>query len=93
MDIWAHFTNDFLLISITQLLIFVYCWFYHVCLKRIPGKLHTSVETLDIQQAGKLVLANTSEKLVGQVENRPGQVEFCIGYIRHCSVQASAKKF
>ena len=38
-------------------------------------------------------LANASENLVGWVENRPGQVEFCIGYIRHCPVQASAKKF
>ena len=37
-------------------------------------------------------LTNASENLAGQVENRPGQVEFCIGYIRDCPVQASAKK-
>ena len=44
-------------------------------------------------QAGKLTLANASENLAGQVENRPGQVEFCIDYIRDCPVRASAKKF
>ena len=44
-------------------------------------------------QAGKLALANASENLVGWVENRPGQVEFCISYIRHCEVWASAKFF
>ena len=38
-------------------------------------------------------LANAGENLVGRVENRPGQVEFCVGYIRHCPVRASAKKF
>ena len=38
-------------------------------------------------------LANVSENLDGRVENRPGQVEFCIGYIRDCPVWASAKKF
>ena len=40
------------------------------------------------------LLANASENLAGQVENRPGQVEFCIGYniIRDCPVRASAKK-
>ena len=27
-------------------------------------------------------LANASENLAGRVENRPGQVEFCIGYIQ-----------
>ena len=44
-------------------------------------------------QAGKLALANASANLAGQVENRPGQVEFCIGYIRDYPVRASAKKF
>ena len=38
-------------------------------------------------------LANASENLAGQVENRPGQVEFCIGYIRDYPVRASAKFF
>ena len=38
-------------------------------------------------------LANASENLVRQVENRPGRVEFCIGYIRDYPVRASAKKF
>ena len=38
-------------------------------------------------------LANASENLVGRVENRPAQVEFCIGYIRDCLVRVSAKKF
>ena len=28
-----------------------------------------------------------------RVQNRPGQVEFCIGYIRDYPVRASAKKF
>ena len=37
-------------------------------------------------------LPSASENLAGRVENRPGQVEFCIGYIRDCSVRASAKK-
>ena len=44
-------------------------------------------------QAVKLALANGSENLVGRVENKPGQVEFCIGYIRHCPVRVSAKFF
>ena len=38
-------------------------------------------------------LANASENLAGRVENRPGQVEFCIGYIKDCPVRASAKNF
>ena len=38
-------------------------------------------------------LANASENLAGWVENSPGRVEFCIGYIRHYPVRASAKKF
>ena len=38
-------------------------------------------------------LANASENLAGQVENRPGRVEFCKGYIRDYPVQASSKKF
>ena len=38
-------------------------------------------------------LANASENLAGRVANKPGQVEFCIGYIRDCPVRASAKKF
>ena len=38
-------------------------------------------------------LANTSENLAGWVEKRPGQVEFCIGYIRDYQVWASAKSF
>ena len=37
-------------------------------------------------------LANASENLAGRVENRPGQVEFCIDSIRDCPVRASAKK-
>ena len=46
-------------------------------------------------QAGKLAppLANASENLAGRVENRPRQVEFCIGYIRDFPVRANAKKF
>ena len=36
----------------------------------------------DWMQAGKLALTNASENLAGRVENRPGQVEFCIGYKR-----------
>ena len=44
-------------------------------------------------QAGKLALANASENLAGRVENRPGRVEFCIGYIGDYPVRASAKKF
>ena len=45
-------------------------------------------------QVGKLALANASENLAGQVEDRPGRVEFYIpvGYIRDYPVQASAKK-
>ena len=43
-------------------------------------------------QPGKLALANASENLAGRVENRPGQVEFFIGYIRDYPVRASAKK-
>ena len=42
-------------------------------------------------QAGKLALANASENLAGRVENRPGQVEICIGYMRDCPVRVSAK--
>ena len=38
-------------------------------------------------------LANASENLVGRVENRTGQVEFGIGYIRDYPVRASAKNF
>ena len=38
-------------------------------------------------------LANASENLATQMENRPGQVEFCIVYIRDCPVRASAKNF
>ena len=38
-------------------------------------------------------LDNASENLAGRVENRPGRVEFCIGYIRDYPVPASAKKF
>ena len=38
-------------------------------------------------------LANASENLAGQVENRPGRVEFCIGYVRDCPVCVSAKNF
>ena len=38
-------------------------------------------------------LANASENLAGRVENRPGQVYFCIGYIRDYPVRASAKNF
>ena len=38
-------------------------------------------------------LTNASENLVGRVEKRPGQVEFCTGYIRDYPVQASAKIF
>ena len=34
------------------------------------------------KQAGKLALANASENLARRVENRPGWVEFSIGYIR-----------
>ena len=37
-------------------------------------------------------LANASENLAGWVENMPGQVEFCIGYMRDCPVRVSAKK-
>ena len=37
-------------------------------------------------------LANASENLARRVENRPGQVEFCIGYIRNYPFRASAKK-
>ena len=38
-------------------------------------------------------LANASENLAGRVRNRPGGVEFCIGYISNYPVRASAKKF
>ena len=38
-------------------------------------------------------LTKASENLTGLVENRPGQVEFCIGYIRDYPVRASAKNF
>ena len=38
-------------------------------------------------------LTNASEIFDGQVENRPGRVEFYIGYIRDHPVQASAKIF
>ena len=38
-------------------------------------------------------LANASENLAAGGENRPGRVEFCIGYIRDYPVRASAKKF
>ena len=43
--------------------------------------------------ARPLYNCNASENLAGQVKNRPGQVEFCIGYIRDYSVRASANKF
>ena len=38
-------------------------------------------------------LANASGNLAARVENKPGWVEFCIGYIREYPVQASATKF
>ena len=38
------------------------------------------------------LFANASVNLARRVENRPGQVEFCIGYIRDYPVGASAKK-
>ena len=38
-------------------------------------------------------LTNASENLAGRVENRPGRVGFCIGYIRDYPGQASATKF
>ena len=44
------------------------------------------------KQAGKLALANTSENLAGRMENRPGWVEFCIGYIRDYPVRPSTQK-
>ena len=44
-------------------------------------------------ETGARPLANASKNLVGRVENRPGQVEFCTGYIRHCPVRESAKQF
>ena len=47
-------------------------------------------------QPGKLVFVRSPmwvKILAGRVENRPGQVEVCIGYIRDCPVRASAKKF
>ena len=44
-------------------------------------------------QAGKLALANASENLAEPLENRPGRVEFCIGYIRDYPIRASPKKF
>ena len=37
-------------------------------------------------------LINASENLAGRVENRPGRVKFCIGYLRDYAVRASAKK-
>ena len=37
-------------------------------------------------------LVSASENLAGRVENRPGLVECCIGYMRYCPVRASAKK-
>ena len=37
-------------------------------------------------------LANVSENLARRVANGPGQVEFCIGYIRDYQVRASTKK-
>ena len=39
-----------------------------------------------LMQAGKLT------NLAGRSENRPGRVEFCIGYISNYPVQASGKK-
>ena len=44
-------------------------------------------------ETGTRPLANASENLARRVENRPGRVEFCIGYIRDYPVWASAKKF
>ena len=44
-------------------------------------------------ETGARPLANASENLAGRVENRPGWVEFCIGYTRHYTVRASAKRF
>ena len=38
-------------------------------------------------------LTNASENLARRVENEPGWVEFCIGYIRDYPVPASANKF
>ena len=38
-------------------------------------------------------LANASKNLAGRVENRPGRVEFCIGYKRDYPIRASAKNF
>ena len=40
-----------------------------------------------LEQAGKLALANASENLAGRVENRPGRVEFCVGYVRDYPVR------
>ena len=40
-------------------------------------------------QAGKVAL--TRSPMAGRVENRPGRVEFCIGYIRDYPVRVSAK--
>ena len=37
------------------------------------------------------LVTNASENLAGWMENRPGQVEFSIGYIRDYQVRVSAK--
>ena len=46
-----------------------------------------------VMQSLDVSFANASENLAERVENRPGQVEFCIDYIRDCPVRASAKNF
>ena len=53
----------------------------------LKGSINTGWET------SARTLANASENLARWVENRPGQVEFCIGYIRDYPVRVSAKNF
>ena len=58
-------------------------------------KLNFPVDTESISgwETGARPFANVSENLAGRDENRPGRVEFCIGYIRDYQAGASAKNF
>ena len=62
-----------------------YNWFH--CIVRQMLTFHYC-----ISQAGKLAFASASENLARRVENRPGRVQFCIGYIGTVAKQSFGRK-
>ena len=58
----------------------------------MTGHLFSKATILAGWETSARPLANASENLAGWVENRPGQAEFFIGYIRDCPVRAKVKK-